>query len=74
MVMKKIIMFHPTGGLGGGDKKIIEIYWHQWIMGVTTDNAVISPVCEATQNSERFESNTQVLASVYRTAGPRISR
>ena len=30
----------------------------------------IHPVCEATQNSEKFESNTQVLPSVYRTAGP----
>ena len=31
---------------------------------------VISTVCEATQNSKKFESNTQVLPSVYRTAGP----
>ena len=30
----------------------------------------ISPVSEATQNSEKFDSTAQVLPSVYRMAGP----
>ena len=40
--------------------------------GVTTDNGGrggIPLVYEATQNSETFERNTQVLSSVYRRAG-----
>ena len=32
-----------------------------------------SPVCEATPNSQKFEGTTQVLPSVYRTAGPKIT-
>ena len=33
-------------------------------------NPVCSPVCSATQNSERFETATKVLPSVYIMAGP----
>ena len=31
---------------------------------------VCSPVCAATQNSEKFENITQALPSVHRMAGP----
>ena len=40
------------------------------IQTVTTDDegmeGAIPPVCEATQDSEKFESNTRFLPSVYR--------
>ena len=37
--------------------------------GVVVVTPVCFPICTATQNSEKFESTTQVLSSVYRTGG-----
>ena len=37
------------------------------------DMGIIPPICKATQNSETFENNIQVLPSVYRIAVPNRS-
>ena len=39
--------------------------------GARVDKGNSGEVCEATQNKEKFQSNTQVLPSVYRMAGPK---
>ena len=42
--------------------------------GVVWDTPVCSPACATTQNSEKYVSNTQVLPSVDKTAGPTVHR
>ena len=56
---KGVTLFHPRGGRGTPvSSKVVVVV-----------TPVCFPICTATQNSEKFESTTQVLSSVYRTGG-----